>query len=92
MILCKDRMQNKKDEEMNRMKEEIAQLKQELQLRENSGHITNNNTTINNTNNNNITNNITIVLNDFGKEDITHIMDDKNFLEDCLKELFTSAI
>lgn len=79
------------------LEEELTHLKQTLQIHPTINNTTNNNnnTTNNNnntTNNNTTNNNITLIINDFGNEDIKHIANDKEFLEKCMKELFTSAI
>jgi predicted house-cleaning noncanonical NTP pyrophosphatase (MazG superfamily) len=56
----------------------------------NGSDVRSNTKIINNNITNNITinnNNITIVLNDFGDEDISYIKDDKLFLDKCMKQL-----
>ena len=68
--------------ENERIKNELLKLKES-----NTTNITTNNNTTNN-----ITNNITVVLNDFGNESISHIVNDKEFLDGCLKRLLTTAI
>ena len=85
------------DKELKRLSEENEQIKKTLEAMNKSttnSHIEYN-TTNNTTNiitNNNITNNITIVLNEFGKEDMSYIEGDKEFLNGCMKDLLTNAI
>lgn len=68
------------------LRQENKRLKEENEILKNGlshSYIDNSvNTTINN--------NITIVLKDFGTEDITYVKDDKKFLDACLKELSTA--
>lgn len=56
----------------------------------NNTNIYNNNTT--NNINNNINNNVTIqlVLNNFGSEDLSHILKDHSFLDQCIKSITTA--
>jgi rubredoxin len=77
-----------KDFEILNLRREIQELKSKEPSTSNITHnITNNNITTNNN-----CNNITIVLNDFGSEDVSHVSNDTNFLDKCLRELSTSAI
>lgn len=79
-----------KTSDYDELKAEVEELRKMLSEK---SHTTNNTTTNVITNNTtNITNNITIVLNDFGKEDTTHIESNKEFLDNCMKELLTNAI
>lgn len=83
----------KREKEVN---DELIRLRQEIEVLKSTNHginITNNTITNNNitNNNNNITvnNNITIVLNNFGAEDLSHVLNDKAFLDKCLSSVRT---
>lgn len=80
---------NHVNKELERLTEEYIRMKHELDVLKAS-----NNKTINVTNNvtNNFTNNITIVLNNFGQEDTSYVEKDKEFLDQCMKDLLTNAV
>lgn len=77
-------------EEVNSLRAEVLKLKAENdQLRSHPSTVNNINTTNIVDNSINI-NNLTVLMNDFGNEDITHVIDDKPFLDKCLREISTA--
>lgn len=90
--ICKILEFDKLKKENEILNEEIHKLKLQNNTTINNNNTTNNNTINNNNTTNNNNTNITLIINDFGNESISHIVDDKQFLEKCMKELFTSAI
>lgn len=72
--------------ELEAHRKEIDDLRKQIELLKSihaskEGHVTNN-VTINSHNNN-----ITVVVNNFGSEDVSHILEDKEFLDKCLLSL-----
>ena len=65
---------------------EIEKLKLENDKLRNTISINNSNNNINNNNNNNNNNNI-VIINNFGSENTQHIIEDKTFLEKCIKNI-----
>ena len=76
-------------------KKEVCELKEKIKKLENNNenHASTSSTNIVN-NVSNVTNNITIniVLKDFGQEDVSHVINDKNFLDQCLKSTLPGLV
>lgn len=73
-------------DENAKLHKEIEALRKTLLSVKDNPQITINNVTIHQNNN------VTIIVNDFGKEETSHIEEDGQFLDECLKKLHTSAI
>ncbi len=69
-------------------KDEVVKLREQVKkLQEENAFQKTHPQTINNT----MVNNITVVVNDFGNEDISYIKDDKQFMDDCMKQITTAV-
>lgn len=71
-----------RDELKEELKKEIIAELQSQSKYEHQTHVTGDNNTI-------YQNSYIVVLNNFGSEDVSHVIDDKLFLDDCLKMLQT---
>lgn len=71
---------------------EIEELRKWVKGDPGRNTVINNNIATQNNITNNITQNISIVLNDFGQEDTSYVESNTEFLSSCMKELLTNAI
>lgn len=80
---CQNIKDDNKDLIIEDLKEKIAIMEKQLQLLQSRQHQTNitenNNVTINNA--------YVVVLNNFGSEDVSHVIEDKSFLDKCIVAL-----
>lgn len=82
------------NDEINKLRAEVTKLKAENEILKGNPPITHHNTinTTNNITDNSVNiNTITVVLRNFGDEDIEHVKNDTDFLDRCLKELPTAV-